>query len=318
MNLSKSSNNILIIAGATATGKTKLSIETAIKHKCEIINFDSLLFYNEINIGTAKPNQNELEQAPHHLINIRSIAKPLNASSFLELALPKVLQLHKENKNIILVGGSGFYLQALLNGVYDAPTVEPHIRLKSEELYQKEGIEPFLKELKEVDSESFLRYHENDHYRIRRAIEHFWQTQTPFSDSRNLKSRTQESFPKNLYQWNIQSIYLDIPKEDHFQLIQKRTQQMIESGLIEEVESLLKTFTGDEKPLQSIGYKQVLEHLSNHSSKDELKEKINIATRQLAKSQRTWFKKRMPEPFNILQDQKEINTKIDLFFKDFI
>jgi tRNA dimethylallyltransferase len=301
---------VIVISGPTATGKTDLSIELARKFGGEVVNFDSLLLYQEINIGTAKPSIEERALIPHHMIDVRSISQPMNAADYSKEALPIIEKLLSQKKNVYLVGGSGFYLQALLKGMYDSPTTPSEILNKSEEIYKKEGIAPFLKILKETDPESFARYHENDHYRVRRAVEHFWTTGRKLSDERIQKDKANKSANKSsIHDWDILHIHLDVPKDEHEQIIKKRTKRMLQNGLLQEVSDLLqKGFSGQEKPLQSIGYKESFDY---HSGvlKDlkELEERINISTRQLAKAQRTWFKRdHNKKTFHPLREREKI------------
>ncbi len=307
-------NKIIILSGPTASGKTSLSIELAQKNNLEIINFDSLLFYQELNIGTAKPTIEERQDIIHHCIDICSISTPIDASGFVNNALPLIESLHQQKKIPLLVGGSGFYLQALINGMFPSVTTPAEIIQKSNDLYFKEGIAPFWKELKEKDLESFQRLHENDHYRIRRAVEHFWTTEEKFSSAK--KQLEEENLP--LYKkkkWDLLHIYLDIPKEEHLGFIYQRTKQMLKNGLIDEVKQLLTDgFTGEEKPLASIGYKQVLSFLNGqYSAEDELEERINIATRRLAKSQRTWFKTKEKKSYHPIDEKEQIYSLVKRF-----
>ena len=308
-------NIVCVISGPTASGKTKTSLEMARSFGGDIVNFDSLLFYKELNIGTAKPDSREREQVPHHLMDIRSASDPLNAADYSRMAERKILDLHQQNKIVYLTGGSGFYLQALLFGMFDSATVDAATRERSEALYKEKGIEPFLATLKKEDPVCAAQYHENDHYRIRRAVEHFWTQGTKFSEERAkmLRDREKNSRVQKLG-WQLFHVYLDIPKETHFEIVQTRTRAMIQDGLVKEVEGLLnKGFTGAEKPLQSIGYKETLQHLQGLFSKEELIEKIDISTRQLAKAQRTWFKKVKKNQYNPLLNKETILKDFDTF-----
>lgn len=304
-------NKVIIVSGPTASGKTKLSLELAQKYSAEIVNFDSLLFYREISVGTAKPTQAELSRVPHHMINNHSIFDPINAAGYFKQALPIVKKILATRKLVVLVGGSGFYLQALLNGMFESTTTSEEVQSRSDLLYQSQGIEPFLKILQEHDEASFERYHENDHYRIRRAVEHFWETKKPFSSARNQMGS--QAAPKD--HWDILHLYLDIPKEEHFKIIQTRTKQIIADGLLEEVKQLQEMgATGQEKPLQSIGYLESFDYLAGkYASLEEYEERINISTRQLAKAQRTWFKKQEKNSYNPLEDWDKILQKADEF-----
>lgn len=280
-------NKVVLLTGPTATGKTMHSVSIARAIGAEIVNFDSLLFYRELVIGTAKPTLEERQGVPHHMVDVRSINDAMNASQFALEARPVVDAILKRATPVVLVGGSGFYARALLKGMYHSPTTPEHLRVRSEELFTAEGIAPFREILRCHDPESYKRLHENDHYRIRRAVVHWWTTGTAFSAEREVFS------PQGL-PWDVLPLHLDIPKEDHWPIIQARTEQMIQRGLVAEVAQLLQQgFTGAERPLQSIGYKETLDWLHGKFGQDEaaFKERISLNTRQLAKVQRTWFKK---------------------------
>lgn len=306
---------VIIISGPTATGKTSTSINLAKKFDGEIVNFDSLLFYKELNIGTAKPDSVEQQSIPHHLVGDQSINSPINAADFIEKAIPIINDCHQRGKVVFLVGGSGFYLQAIINGMYKSETTSPDIIEKSNFLYSKEGISPFRDILKTSDPRSFEQYHENDHYRIRRAVEHLWMTGKMFSESREqMKVKLLDS-PVKKYNWQVLHIYLDIPKELHFDIIKKRVDQMVQAGLIEETKQLLANgATGAEKPLKSIGYKETLAYIKGEfEGIDEYKDRLAINTRRLAKSQRTWFKKQEKICYNALTDQELIEQECQTF-----
>lgn len=310
---------VIVISGPTASGKTSVSIELAKMFGGEIVNFDSLLFYKELNIGTAKPTLTEMGSIPHHMVNIKSISTPINAADFAQMAFPIVENLISQNKNVFLVGGSGFYLQALLKGMYDSPTTPPEILERSEQLYKDQGIDPFRKILLENDLKSYERYHLNDHYRIRRAVEHFWNTGSPLSSARESKDSLNSQLMKStIHNWDLHHIYLDIPKKEHLAIIEERSKKMIEQGLIEEVKDLLTCgFTGLEKPLQSIGYKEAINYLSGkYESIHECVEQMIISTRQLAKSQRTWFNRdAFKFNFNPLEERHQIFLQVENFLK---
>lgn len=310
---------VIVISGPTASGKTDMAVELARKYGGEVVNFDSLLLYKEINIGTAKPTAEEQQMVPHHMLNVRSIAEPMNAADYARQALPLIEKLLSEKKLVYLVGGSGFYLQALLKGMYESETTPVDITAKSDELYEKSGIDPFLEILKAHDPASLERYHANDHYRVRRAVEHWWTTGSPLSSAR--VNKDQENVTLNrptIHNWDLLHIYLDLPKDEHLKIIEKRTDRMLSTGLIEEVRGLLQSgFTGLEKPLQSIGYKETLDFISGvYKNLDECRERIIISTRQLAKSQRTWFNRDdFKEVFHPLTGKSEIFLRVEKFIK---
>jgi tRNA dimethylallyltransferase len=310
---------VVIVSGPTATGKTNTAIELARTFGGEIVNFDSLLLYKEITIGTAKPTIEERKEVPHHMIDVTSISSPMNASDYMRAAYPVVEKLLQEKKIVYLVGGSGFYLQALIKGMYDSPTTPTDVMQKSELMYNNEGIAPFRELLRLHDPGSFERYHENDHYRIRRAVEHWWANGTPFFEERKKKAEGNSLIKGDtIHGWEIFHAYLDMPKEEHLRIIEKRTDKMMESGLIEEVKALLdQGFTGLEKPLQSIGYKESLDFIFGvYKSKQECRDRIVISTRQLAKSQRTWFNRdHSKQTFHPLKNADHLKATIGDFLK---
>ncbi len=309
---------VLVISGPTATGKTSSAISIAQENHAEIVNFDSLLFYKELNIGVAKPTEEEQRQVLHHFVSCTSVATPYNASFFSQKAAERIQEIHSRGRAVILVGGSGFYLQALLQGMYESPSTPIEVLERSENLYQAEGISPFLNILKEHDPASFRLYHANDHYRIRRAVEHYWAWETKFSEVRSTKDKQDRShWPMNQLEWDVYHAHLDIPKEKHWDIIQERTRSMLDAGLVDEVKALLENFSGKEKPLQSIGYKEVQKLLSGElKTLEECEGRINISTRQLAKAQRTWFKSREKTNFNSLTDQEKMFEEFTNFLEE--
>ncbi|EQC45316.1 tRNA (adenosine(37)-N6)-dimethylallyltransferase MiaA [Bacteriovorax sp. Seq25_V] len=314
-------NKILILSGATATGKTDISIELARKFpeaRFEVINYDSLLFYNELNIGTAKPSKEELASIPHHLINISSISHEINANDYVKLCTEKVNQLHAQGKTPVLTGGSTFYLRSFVKGMYESEPVSERVRKETEELLSREGIEFFWNFLQEHDPESIQNLHINDHYRVTRAYEHFKATGTKLSEQKEILDKNEPyNFDKNIHpNIDFEHISLLIDKEKHWEIMKSRANKMVKSGLIEEVQEILKTFSGDEKPLASIGYKETIDFLKGQlTNTGELAELIYINTRKLAKAQKTFLKKVEPKKVINPLSEKDMLYKI---VEDFI
>ncbi|WP_372653996.1 tRNA (adenosine(37)-N6)-dimethylallyltransferase MiaA [Halobacteriovorax sp.] len=311
-----SSKKIIIISGPTASGKTSTSMNIydhllKVGLSPAIVNFDSLLFYKELSIGTAKPSQKELGEYEHHLVDVVSAKSPLNASEFLEYADKALNDLIEQGKTPIFVGGSAFYVRAFVKGMYEANPIPKELRLSIDAEYKEKGIQFIRDFLKENDLDSYNSLHENDHYRNIRAYEYFKSTGMPISlEKEKLEKNSPYDFSINrLNGYEIIHIYLDLPKDEHWKIIQSRTQDMIKSGLVNEVKDLLQNgFTGKEKPLTSIGYKETIQFINGEfSSEDEYIDRIAISTRQLAKSQRTFFKKVTPkETFHPLIDKDNI------------
>jgi len=322
-------NKVILITGPTASGKTNLSLELSkLAHKleatCEIVNFDSIAMYRELNIGAAKPSREERQQVPHHLIDCASIFDPINAADFVLNAKKLIQELHKKNIIPILVGGSPFYVRALIKGMYlakEAPEAADAIKQELKIKYETSGIEYFSNFLQKNDLESYQHLHPNDHYRIMRAVEHFQITGTPISLERKRKeAQDPYDFRKNTENdWHILHLHLDMPKEDHFKYITNRTKKMLAQGLVKEVEDLLKNgAAGTERPLASVGYKETLGLLRGELKDDqELENKINIATRQLAKAQRTYFKK-FHDKHLLNPHQPDLFTRLTELLKHFV
>jgi tRNA dimethylallyltransferase len=311
---------VIIISGPTASGKTALAIELARRFGGEVVNFDSLLLYRELNIGTAKPTPEELRSVPHHLIDVRSIKDPMNAADYAREALPVVEALRAKHKLVYLVGGSGFYLQALLKGMYDSPTTPAEIQRRSDDLYARSGIEPFRELLREHDPETWRRHPANDHYRIRRAVEHWWTKGTTFSEERRRKDEANTALGvSNVHGWQTLHLFLDLPKEEHLKIITRRTDAMLAQGLLGEVTGLLAAgYSGLEKPFQCIGYKEILGyHFGVYPTLQQCRDRIIISTRQLAKSQRTWFN-REPEKFKLhpLRERERARELVEKFLQN--
>jgi len=311
----------IIISGPTATNKTQISLKIAtaikdqLKQSAVIVNFDSLLFYQELSIGTAKPNPTELAMHPHELINIKSITTPFNTADFVKTANDLIAKHHKNHRVVILVGGSSFYLRALIKGMYESHQISPSQKLINDSEYNQNGITFFIDYLKQHDPESYQNLHQNDHYRIIRAVEHHMMTKEKLSDQKKaFDDNSPYDFSVNQHpDWNIFHIYLDIPKLEHQEIIRKRVHTMIASHLIEEVQNLLKQgFTGEEKPINSVGYKEVLDYLAGKiKNQHELAQRIIISTRQLAKAQRTFFKKVTPKHcYHGINDEMKIISDV--------
>lgn len=316
---------LIIISGPTASGKTATSIQLATflnQHNipAEVINFDSLLFYREISVGTAKPTEKEMNGVHHHLVGINSIAHDLNAANYIKKAQEIIFNLHQKKTVPILVGGSAFYLRALMKGMYQEETEDNieegseekklSIKQKWKEIVEKDGISPVIDFLKQHDPEALTLFHVNDHYRLTRAAEHFDLTGKKISDQKkHFDTLNPYDFTENQHQYEFIHFYLDLDKTKHWEIILKRTRQMLADGLIQEIQNLIgQGYAITLKPLQSIGYKETIQYLNQEiKTEEDLIERIAISTRQLAKSQRTFFKKITPKILlNPLMDHEKI------------
>ena len=311
----ETTKRVLIVSGATATGKTSLAIDLACNLKetlgitVEIVNFDSLSFYRELLIGTARPDKEEQRGIPHHLMGIVSIAQSFNAADFVKLGRMVVNKIHSRGAWPLLVGGSGFYLRALIKGMWKSAPVSEEVRQQVQELYQKEGIAGVITVLRERDEDYLTTVHINDHYRLLRAVEHLFATGQTVSQARKGGPENPYDFAHSEVQdWKVTHIHLTVDRAKHENIIRQRVEKMLQKGLVEEVEMLLGAgFNGMEKALGSVGYKEVVEYLQKkREEKKVLAEKIVISTRQLAKAQKTFFKKISPRLDFISQDREQI------------
>lgn len=275
-------NNYLIsIIGPTAIGKTALSIEIAKKFKTEIISSDSRQFYKEMSIGTAVPRNEELQEVKHHFIQDRSIFEDYNVGQFEKDAIEKLNELFKKNNIVVMVGGSGLYVDAVLKGLDDFPVVDKNIRKDLKIMLEKEGIEALQKQLEEFDPETYRNIDLDNHQRVIRALEICIGTGNPFSSFLSDKTSERNFIPIK--------IGLTADREIIYDRINQRVDLMIENGLIQEAENLneYKSLNA----LQTVGYKELFASFDGDYDLDFAISEIKKNTRRFAKRQGTWFRK---------------------------
>ena len=268
--------NTIIVLGPTASGKTDVSIQLAKALNTEIINADCMQIYKHLNIGTAKATPEEQQNIPHHLLDFVEPTQEFSVSEYKSLAMPIIKNLIDNGKIPVIVGGTGFYVQSLLiNYDYGNSCKSEELRTKLNLLAEKEGNNAVYEILKSVDPESAKKIHCNDVKRVIRAIEIFELSGIKKSEINNTMQTNTQSFIKPLI------IALNWNRPDLYSRINLRVDIMINNGLINEVENLVKTFnlSNNNQCMQGIGYKEVLEHLDNKINLDELKEKIKIGSR---------------------------------------
>ncbi|MES2769556.1 MAG: tRNA (adenosine(37)-N6)-dimethylallyltransferase MiaA [Bdellovibrionota bacterium] len=277
----KSAIRVVFILGPTASGKTNLAIKAAQKMGGEIINADSIQVYKSLNIGSAKPTKEELEAVPHHLIGHLAEGSAYTAGQFRREVLEVIEKRSREGiQKFYIVGGSGFYIKALINGLYKVPDIPVEIQEK----VKNEKTIDLYEELKRVDPENAKILNANDSYRIARAIEVYRATGIPFSEYKNKFS--EEKFP-----YKCIKIGLRTDKENLRNRVLQRTEKMLKEGLIEEVKDLVEKGLEEWDALQSVGYKEVQLFLKGLLPQDQLREEIVKNTMGLIKRQMTWFKK---------------------------
>ena len=274
---------VLVICGATASGKTSLSVACAEKLNTEIISADSMLVYRDLNIGTAKPTEEEQKGVKHHLIDVVSPFDSFSVSDYEKAALPIVEDLLSKGKTPIICGGTGFYVNSLLyKSQFGNTGASEEVRQKYETLYKEKGKEYLHALLAKVDAESAEKLHENDVKRVIRALEIYEVTGKPKSMQNDVLT------PR----FDFVAVSIDYPREHLYERINLRVEQMFESGLMEEVQSLLNCgVSKSAQCMQGIGYKEIVEGIETGASLEEIKELIKKNTRNYAKRQITFFKR---------------------------
>ncbi|PID57942.1 MAG: tRNA (adenosine(37)-N6)-dimethylallyltransferase MiaA [Ignavibacteriae bacterium] len=275
---------IIVIAGPTCSGKTSLSLNLSEKVKSEIISADSRQFYRHLNIGTAKPTKKELRKVKHHLIDFLEPIKTYNASMFEKDAILIIEQIIEKDKIPIVVGGSGLYIKALVDGIFD--NVETDNKIREELLNKKKkfGNEYLFEELKKVDPKSALNLLPQNWKRIIRALEVYKSTGKPIW-------KHQEEYKREI-DFNFLQFGLNWDRTILYKNIEARVDKMIELGLVNEVKQILdKGISANCNSLNTVGYKEIIEFLNNNITLERAIELIKRNTRRYAKRQMTWFRK---------------------------
>ncbi|MCB9026843.1 MAG: tRNA (adenosine(37)-N6)-dimethylallyltransferase MiaA [Bdellovibrionaceae bacterium] len=278
---------LFFILGPTAVGKSDLALNLALKFQGAVVNFDSLQFYKDINIGTAKPSCSERKKCPHFLFDICEVGTHFTAGQFRKNALTLIDEKESEYP-LFFVGGSGFYLQALEKGMYSVKPIPETISRKTQKELEEFGIEFLYKELVERDPAYAIKIGSKDKYRIQRATNLIRANNKPISEIMN---EHKNQLAKTKLNKEYYKIGLFIDREKLRQRVKERTLKMLTSGWIEETQELLTLVGDDWAPLKSVGYKELVIFLKNQMSYDEMVDKIITNTMRLAKRQMTWFKK---------------------------
>ena len=275
---------IILLAGPTAAGKTQLAIEIARCLGTEIINCDSMQVYRHMEIGTAKPTREERALVAHHLLDVADPDEPFDAARYAELARPVAEALQSRGQMPLVVGGTGLYMKVLTRGLCSAAPGDPAIREQLLHELEQHGLPKLFEELCQVDPEAGRRLHPHDRQRILRALEVHRLTGSPLSGW-----QAQHRFQQTIYR--SVKIFLYRERNVLYERINRRVQQMVDQGLVEEVRSLLAMGYGPElKSMQAVGYKQMAAHLLGDCPLSAAISAMERATRQYAKRQLTWFK----------------------------
>lgn len=276
---------VICVVGPTASGKTALGVWLAQKYNGEVVSCDSMQIYRRMNIGTAKPTQEEMKGIPHHMIDVADPGEDYSAERYRREAIPVVDDILARGKRPIIVGGTGFYLDALLNG-YDFAVKSTGWREKWQARYEKEGIQPLWEALQEVDPESATRLHPMDTKRVIRALEVWYETGETIS-AHNAATRL---LPPRYTALKIGLNFEN--RSDLWARIDRRVDQMAELGLEDEVRTLLASGVPENcTAMQAIGYKELADAVSSGGDMAAALEEVKLRSRQYAKRQLTWFRR---------------------------
>jgi tRNA dimethylallyltransferase len=272
---------LIVVCGPTASGKTKLAIQLAKQFSTEIISADSRQTYRELKIGSAPPSEAELKEVNHHFIASRNLDEDYNAGAFEKDALSLLEKLFQENKYVVLVGGSGLYIDAVCNGFDKVPSSFPDIRKQLQDLYEANGIEKLQNKLKDLDPDYYNKIDLSNPQRLMRALEVCIGTGKPYSLLREGK--------KNPRDFRIIKIGLELPRDVLYKRIDARVDEMMKAGLLEEAKNLisLKYLNA----LQTVGYKELFDFFEGKITYDEAVDLIKRNSRRYAKRQLTWFRR---------------------------
>ena len=281
------SKKIILLAGPTASGKSKLAIHLAKKLNGEIINADSMQIYKEFSILSSRPNKLEMKQAKHHLFGVVSVKKYFSAGDWLKETKKKINLCFKKKKTPIIVGGTGLYFNTITKGISKIPDIDLKTRTQVRNQFKKLGYKKFYEKLLEIDPKAKGKILPTDSQRTQRAYEVKLKTKKSLFDwIANTKS--------DFLNYNLKKIFLDIPRQELLQKISKRTEMMFKENCVSEVKKfnslkLNKSLSAN----KLIGVQEINQYLKDNISLDECKELINIKTRQYAKRQNTWARGHM-------------------------
>ena len=280
-------SKIILISGPTASGKSSFAIQLAKKVNGEIINADSMQVYKQLKILSARPDPKKYQKINHHLYGFHDARKSFSTGDWLKIVNKKIIKVQKKNKIPILVGGTGLYFKALIDGLVKIPNIPIKFRNKIRNLHQRLGQKEFYKKLLKLDSSFKGKINPTDSQRSIRAYEVKKFTKKSLNEwFKNTKSNfTKDDFVK---------IYIDFPREELIKRITIRTEEMIKIGAVREVKNFLKLkIKKDRSVSKAIGINEIKEYLSQKKDLEEIKEIISVKTRQYAKRQSTWARGNM-------------------------
>ena len=299
---------VIVIVGPTASGKTALSIEVAKKINGEIVSCDSMQIYKDMDIGSAKPTQEEMQGIKHYMIDIVTPEERFSVAEYKKQAETAIEEILEKGKTPIVIGGTGLYANSLIYGIeYNEIKLDEQYRKELEEIAGAEqGLRDLYEQAKKIDEQAMQIISPNDKKRIIRVLEIYHSTG---------KTKTEleiESRKKGVkYDYKVYAI--DMEREILYERINKRVDIMIENGLIEEVKNILQKYKKFPTAMQGLGYKEVVEYLNGEISKEEMIQKIKQETRRYAKRQLTWFRKNKETIW--LNGLEDVQNNVDIILE---
>jgi tRNA dimethylallyltransferase len=299
--------SLIIISGPTCVGKTAVAIALAERVGGEIISADAVQVYRHMDVGTAKPTEEERARVQHHLVDVVEPDEPFSAARFKTMADEVIRDLHEKGRPVFVVGGTGLYIKALTQGIFrvdrESSAVRERLKTEAKDL----GLDALYHRLEQVDPTAAVQIHRNDTYRIIRALEVFELTRIPLSEHQRA-----HAFSENPYRLLKIGLFMD--REILYKRINERVERMVTSGFLDEVKGLLsRGFGPNLKPMKSIGYRHMIEYLEGEVLWSEAVRLLKRDTRRYAKRQLTWFRS---DPEVIWFDPREVDVmrgKIDAF-----
>ena len=276
---------VIVIAGPTASGKSNLAVELAKRINGEIISADSMQIYKDMDIGTAKITEQEMQGINHYMLDFVSPNERYSVSSYKKQAEKCIEEILSKGKTPIICGGTGLYIDSLIYNIeFLEEEIDETYRNELNEIARKDGLEKLYNMAIEIDKEAMQKISKNDQKRIIRVLEIYHKTG---------KTKTQQDLEsrKNEVKYNYKVFAINMDREVLYDRINRRVDKMINEGLVEEVKSILQKYNEFPTAMQGLGYKEVVDYLNKNLTKEEMIEKLKMETRRYAKRQITWFKK---------------------------
>ena len=308
---------IIAVVGPTASGKSDLAMSLAERFNGEIVNYDSVQVFRGLDIGSAKPSHDDRKRVPHHMIDVREPDELFTAGDYQREARTVLEDISRRGRIPVLVGGTGLYLRALTEGLFQGPARSDYWRTRLERIAESRGREYLHHLLRRLDPDAATRIAERDKPKIIRALEVRLDTGKPLTEHLKAEAR------RPLKGFSVCMVGLDPPRDECYQRINARVERMFQDGLVEEVRSLLaRGIPANAKPLGAIGYRHVVANLNNSCEWDDTIRMIQRDTRRYAKRQLTWFRRQAKTtwfggPGNNKAIEEEVHRKVNLFLGEF-